>query len=177
MRRETIDITPNVTIHNLLKVYPQLEDVLIGIAPPFKKLKNPLLRRTITKVATLKHISSVGSVPLGDLINTLRAAVGQPATNESYTDEQYFAEKPDWFSTDKIVATIEEDKLPDKDRMTMSTVLKAVKNANKGEIIELVTTFLPAPGIDIMKSKGCSVWTLKENDKLIKTYFLKDGDG
>ena len=177
MTVENIDITPNVTVHNLLKVYPELEDVLIGIAPPFQKLKNPYLRRTVARVATLKHISSVGNVPLDDLINTLRTAVSQPVTNESYADEQYFGEKPDWFFTDRILVTIEEVKLQDKDKMTLVTVLKAAKNAKKGEIIELVTTFLPAPGIDIMKSKGYSVWTLKEKDGLIKTYFLKNGDG
>ena len=57
--------------------------------------------------------------------------------------------------------------------MTLGVVLKEAKNVKKGEIIELVTTFLPAPGIDIMKSKGYPVWTLKEEDGLIKTYFLK----
>ena len=28
----------------LLDAYPELEGVLIGIAPPFKKLRNPVLR-------------------------------------------------------------------------------------------------------------------------------------
>ena len=82
MTRENIDITPNVTVHNLLKVYPELEDVLIGIAPRFQKLKNPLLRMTVAKVATLKQAAFVGGVPLDDLINILRRAVGQPVTNE-----------------------------------------------------------------------------------------------
>ncbi|MDQ6998959.1 MAG: hypothetical protein Q9M17_09625 [Mariprofundus sp.] len=43
----------------------------------------------------------------------------------------------------------------------------------KGEIIELITSFLPAPGIDVMESKGYSVWVKKENDSLIKSCFLK----
>jgi len=48
------------------------------------------------------------------------------------------------------------------------------KDVKKGEIIELTTTFLPAPGIDKMRSKGYSVWTVKEEENLIKTYFLKN---
>ena len=36
--------------------YPELEEVLIGLAPPFKKLKNPLLRKSVAKIATIKHI-------------------------------------------------------------------------------------------------------------------------
>jgi hypothetical protein len=37
-------------------------------------------------------------------------------------------------------------------------------------------TFLPAPGIEVLKSKGYSVWTQKERDDLIKSYFLKNTD-
>ena len=43
----------------------------------------------------------------------------------------------------------------------MVTVLREAKNLGSGEIIELITTFLPAPGIDTMRSKGYSVWTTK----------------
>ncbi|MDP8207135.1 MAG: hypothetical protein P9L92_10770 [Candidatus Electryonea clarkiae] len=42
-------------------------------------------------------------------------------------------------------------------RMTLTVILQEAKNVKHGEIIELVTSFLPAPGIDIMKSKGFSV--------------------
>lgn len=48
-----IDITPSVTVHTLLLEYPELEDVLIGIASPFKKLKNPILRKSVAKIATI----------------------------------------------------------------------------------------------------------------------------
>jgi hypothetical protein len=64
MSQSKIEINPSVTVHALLEAYPELEKVLIGIAPPFKKLKNPLLRRSVAKVATIKHIASVGGVPI-----------------------------------------------------------------------------------------------------------------
>ena len=35
-----LTITPDTKVAELLEHYPQLEDVLIGIAAPFKKLKN-----------------------------------------------------------------------------------------------------------------------------------------
>ncbi len=168
-----MEITPSVTIHNLLENFPELEDVLIGIAPPFKKLKNPILRKTVAKVATIKQASSVGKVPLNVLINTLREAVGQPISDESYEDEDYFTEQPDWFSIDKISVSIDESKLENKDQMPLVPVLQKAKDVKKGEIIELVTSFLPAPGIEVMRSKGYSVWVKKESEELIKSYFLK----
>jgi hypothetical protein len=176
MTKKNIDITPATIVNDLLDSYPELEDTLISIAPPFKKLKNPFLRKTIAKVATIKHISSVGSIPLNDLINQLRNAVGQSAADSSFEDENYFSTKPEWFSNDKISLSIEEDKLDDKDKMTLTVILHEAGNIRKGNIIELITTFLPAPGIDILKSKGYSVWTKKEENGLVKSYFLKNKD-
>ena len=60
--------------------------------------------------------------------------------------------------------------------MTLMTILQKAKDVKKGEIIELTTTFLPAPGLDAMKSKGYSVWTKKESNNLIKSYFQKNTD-
>ena len=76
----------------------------------------------------------------------------------------------------KISVSINEEKSENKDQMTIVAILKKARNVKKGEIIELITTFLPAPGIDTMKTKGYSVWTVKEEDNLIKSYFLKNTD-
>lgn len=62
------------------------------------------------------------------------------------------------------------------DKMTVVTVLQEAKKVKTGEIIELITTFLPAPGIDTMRSKGYSTWTLKGEGSITLTYFLKNGD-
>ena len=72
-----LDITPRTLVGDLLTAYPELEERLIKIAPVFKKLKNPVLRRTIAKVTTLKQASIVGKVSLSHLINELRTAVNQ----------------------------------------------------------------------------------------------------
>jgi len=176
MAQNRFEIVPSVTVHDLLNEYPELEEVLISIAPPFKKLKNPFLRRSVAKVATLKHISSVGGVQLDELIRKLREAVGQSISLTSYEDVDYFGEQPDWFLPNKIVFSIDEDKLEDKNKMTLVAIMKETKNVKKGEIIELNTSFLPAPGIDILKSKGFSVWTVMESENLIKSYFLKNTD-
>jgi hypothetical protein len=60
--KDELEILPSTTVHELLTAYPELEDRLIGIAPPFKKLQNPLLRKSIAKVATIRNIASVGSL-------------------------------------------------------------------------------------------------------------------
>lgn len=171
-----LEINPSTRVKDLLDAYPELEDTLIGIAPPFKKLKNPLLRKSVAKVATMKHISAVGGIPLNELIRKLQTATGQSVSDDSYEDETYYSSRPDWFLADRISVSINEEKLEDPDKMTLVSILEKAKDLKKGEIIELVTTFLPAPGIDTLKSKGYSVWTEKGEDGLIRSYFLKNVD-
>jgi len=163
MTKNNLEITPSTTVHELLDEYPELEDKLIAMAPPFKKLRNPVLKKSIAKVATLKHIASVGNIPLTELINNIRQEVGQPV-------------RPDWFSADKISVSLVEGEAGDKNKMTVVAVLREATNLKRGEIIELITTFIPAPGIDTMKVKGYSVWTTKSDEGIIRTYFMKAFD-
>jgi hypothetical protein len=115
-------------------------------------------------------------VPLDELIGKLREAVGQPPSSESYTDENYFTEQPDWYSSDKVVVSVEEAAQENKDEMTLVAIMRESKDVKPGEIIELITTFLPAPGIDTLKSKGYAAWVKKEDGGIIKSYFLKPID-
>jgi len=167
-------IEPSTKVAALLDQYPELEDVLIGIAPPFKKLKNPLVRKSVAKVASLRQAAAVGGLPLPELINTLRAAVGQaPTTTDEIGDRaSYFESQPEWFDESRITVSIDE-KATDPNKMPLTVILKEAAHMKPGEIIELKTTFLPAPGIDIMKKKGLLTWSIEEASGLVKTYVSK----
>jgi DUF438 domain-containing protein len=53
----------------LLKEYPLLLDALINFDPKLKKLKNPILRRTVGKRATISDISSMINISSDSLVN------------------------------------------------------------------------------------------------------------
>ena len=174
MKKTSIEITPETNIGDLLKTYPQLEDELIKMAPPFKKLKNPFLRRGIGTVASLKHVSSVGNIPINQLINQINEALGNPTSETSYTVDEYYTPQPSWYSKEKVVVTIIEDELEDKNNMTLVEVNRRAKDVKEGEILELVTTFLPAVGIDVMRKKGYESWSVETDPGLTKTYFIQN---
>ena len=71
----------------------------------------------------------------------------------------------------KSFMAFDETKVEDKTRMPLATILIEAKDVKKDEIIELTTSFLPAPGIDRMKSMGYFVWATREDENLVKTYF------
>jgi hypothetical protein len=174
MSKDDLPILPSTKVAALLDHYPELEDMLIGLAPPFKKLKNPFLRKGVARVASLKQAAAVGGLPASELVNRLRAAVGQPPIASVPADERavYFYPQPEWFASERVAASIDE-RQADPDKMPVVTVLQHATRLNPGEILELVTTFLPAPGIAILKQKGFRVWSSQSAPDVIRTYICK----
>ena len=168
-------IVPSTKVAALLDDYPQLEETLIAMAPPFKKLRNPILRRSVAKVATLRQAAAVGRLPVSELVNRLRDAVGQKAMEfkDGNGQDSYLTWKPDWFDRGTVVTTVDERHTDDPDRMGITRVLPAAARLGQDEILELITPFLPAPGIDVLRAKGYGVWSLEESPDLIRTYVTK----
>jgi TusA-related sulfurtransferase len=177
VRSYDFPILPSTNVGALLERYPQLEDVLIGLAPPFKKLRNPLLRKGVAKVASLKQAAVVAGMAVEELVNRLRAAVGQgPITSsDAGVSISYVSPQPEWFSTSTVIRSIDE-RISEEEKMPIVKVLQAAARLQPGEMLELTTTFLPAPGIEIMKSKGLRVWSVQQGPELICTYVSKGCD-
>ena len=67
-------ITQTTRIHTLLSTYPHLEQVIIDMNPKYRKLRNPVLRNTIARVATVRLAARIGGIPFTAFLARLRAA-------------------------------------------------------------------------------------------------------
>ena len=174
MSDKPLQIHPSTKVAQLLEAFPELEDVLIRMAPPFKKLKNPILRKSVAKVATLKQAAIAGRLDLSSMINQLREAVGQAPldTTESISEEDYLGTAPGWFNPSCVASSI-DDRTGDSDEMAINRVLNALKDLGERQVVELTTTFLPAPGIDAARKKGLLTWAVREEEELYRTYFTR----
>ncbi len=70
-------ISPKTKVGELLDAYPQLENILLELSPAFAKLKNPILRKTVGRIATLQQAAAVGGLKTDELVNRLRKEAGQ----------------------------------------------------------------------------------------------------
>ncbi len=166
-------ITPETKIGAMLEQYPQLEDILIEAVPPFAKLRNPILRKTVAKVTTLRQAALVGGVALSELINTLRKAVGdQSPVDLEASGGHERSEPPEWFSPDRVAQSLDARPILDAGRQPMSDVMADIKNLQNGEIYELITPFVPVPLIEMAQSRGFSTWWTREEEEVVKTYFI-----
>ncbi|MGW8304052.1 MAG: DUF438 domain-containing protein, partial [Desulfobacterales bacterium] len=111
-----MEINATTRINDLLKEYPFLEDFLVRLSPKFKGLKNPIMRKTIGKVATLRKIAGIGGLDLNDFLATLTAEinrqVGTVATPEGST--------PDGDGADGIISD------PEKKQAALKEIIKAL---------------------------------------------------
>jgi DUF438 domain-containing protein len=86
-----MDIGANTKIDSLLKEYPFLEDFLIRLSPKFKGLKNPIMRKTLGKVATLSKIADIGGLDLDNFLAALTKEIdrqtGKAATPDGSTPD------------------------------------------------------------------------------------------
>lgn len=150
-----MDITPATKVGALLDAHPGLEDVLIGAVPAFAKLRNPLLRATVAKVATLEQAAKVAGVPLPDLILRLRGALGQegPAVGEG-APSQVLEAWPAWFREDGVTARLEVAAILAEGGHPLAKARQALAAEAPGAIVVLRSDFEPAPLLALVRQEG-----------------------
>jgi len=175
MKQSLHDITPETKVGDLLKNFPDLEQTLIDLAPIFKKLRNPVLRRTVARVTSLRQAAVVGNVSMGFLINKLRDEVGLSPLKESFEAESTLerTKEPEWVTSLLVVKTLDARPIIDKGGQPLERVMKDLSQLQEDQLYALITPFVPAPLIDTARKKGYAAWTKQGEKNYIETYFKK----
>ena len=74
-----MEISANTKIDELLKEYPFFLFFFVSLSPKFNGLKNPIMRKTIGKVATLSKVAGIGGLDPDDFLATLKAEINRQA--------------------------------------------------------------------------------------------------
>ena len=91
---------------------------------------------------------------------------------ETISEEDYLGTAPVWFNRSCVTSSI-DDRAGDTDEMAINRVLILLKDVGERQVVELTTTFLPAPGIDAARKKKLLTWTVREEEELYRTYFTR----
>jgi hypothetical protein len=169
-------ITPDTKVDRLLKDYPHLEPVLIKLSPAFAKLRNPILRKTVAKIANLRQAAQIGHISVGKLINTLRREAGLEVIASTETESpENDTEEPAWVKERTIRESFDAREMIEAGGHPLNKVLEDVEKLGDEEIYELITPFLPAPLIELAQNRGYDAWSKQEREDLVKTYFKRRG--
>lgn len=173
MSDQKLMISPKTRVGELLDAYPALEQVLLEISPVFAKLKNPVLRRTVAKIATLQQAAVIGNMPVEDLVNRLRSSVGQDQLSGIGDQHDYLsASPPVWYHPEAVLHHFDASVMINRGDNPMNEVLSHASRLTGDQIFELVTPFVPAPIIGILSDKGFQVWS-RQSAGQVSTYIYK----
>ena len=171
---ERLIITPKTKIYDLLESYPELEDTLIAAAPEFSKLKNPVLRKTIARITSISQAAIIGGLNVEELVNKLREQAGQGSISQiEETGGSYNTVCPGWFSQKAVAKVIDINEMLNKGEQSVHEVMAAIKQLKENEMLELITSFVPAPLLDKSLSLEYSHWIDKKAEKEYRVYFTK----
>jgi hypothetical protein len=174
MDQDRPEITAQLTVAELLKHYPELEPVLIEQAPMFEKIQNPVLRKTVAKVATLEKAATMARISISGLVSALRRAAGFPldtATPEDSSTQPAGNRTPPWVAAGELRQTIDADKMLETGEHPLNLVMKLLSEFNSGALIRIESSFPPIPLVEAAQRKGHLAWTGLRADGQYETYF------
>ncbi|MDH7515469.1 MAG: DUF1858 domain-containing protein [Bacteroidota bacterium] len=152
-----MNIEPGCRLFDVLEAFPELEPQIMSISPVFKNLKNPVLRKTVGKLATLERVAQVAGMDPSRLVNTLRRAVGQDElvvgiVSPTATDIPYSAEDPEWIDGEPQFI-VDGTALLRRGEVPLAQVDERIDDLEPGRYILLITDFEPVPLIDAMRKR------------------------
>jgi hypothetical protein len=151
----SLPITPQTKVGDLLEAYPALEEILIAQSPHFAKLRNPILRRTVGKVATLQAAAMTGGVEVAQLVRVLREAVGQDALDTPEVAAVVADQpRPSWADDGRVIAVLDVDQLLNAGEHPLVRVMTTLREAGAGAVVRLTSSFRPEPLLEKLAADG-----------------------
>lgn len=158
-----MEITAKSKLFDVLEAYPFLEAQIVNIAPPFQNLKNPVLRRTVGKLATLEMVAQVGGMDVGRLVNTLRRAAGQDPLEAEGVGRMTLAmpalaaDDPAWIAGEPQFVVNGMDMLQHGE-VPLGRVNELVNQLAPERYLLLVTDFEPTPLLGALQKQNRRVF-------------------
>jgi hypothetical protein len=173
MTLEKLVISPKTKVGELLDAFPQLESVLLDLSPAFAKLKNPILRKTVARIATLQQAAVVGGIRTDELVNRLRKEAGQNEIDAETDGNSYLvSEFPEWFDASRITRRFDATPFINAGTSPLQEITSLAKDLQPGEYLEVSSPFVPAPVIDMLREKGFRTFSMEKAQRVV-TYFVK----
>jgi len=157
-----MEITRKTKLFDLLNEYPSLEEKIIHIAPPFKNLTNPVLRRTVGKLATVEKVAQVGNIDVLSFINLLRREAGQVELADGGDDPapstyQPGKDDPEWI-LGQPQFVVNGTEMLTRGEVPLNKVNELLQKLEPGGYLLLLTQFHPSPMMEAVRKQNRRVF-------------------
>ena len=176
-------VTAETTIARALAADPDLVDRLVAFNPVFRKLRNPILRRTMARLASFADAARVAGVPLQALLDVANGTHAETPPNASPRGAGVQAvvapAAPNWVETfDRAVAvSLDVRPLLSSGEDPFAKIMSVVAKFAPGAVLVLDAPFDPAPLRRVLAGKGFSDHAECLAPDHWRVYFLKSQAG
>ncbi|HSQ63639.1 MAG TPA: DUF2249 domain-containing protein, partial [Polyangiaceae bacterium] len=152
----------------VLALDARLLEVLVGASPTFDKLRNPLLRKTMSRLATVEQAARVAGIDANDLLERLNRAVSDdsrggaaPAPARAAAPTVPDAGPPEFVTKTAPDRVVELDVREDlrAGREPFRRILDAARRLRDDEVLRLRAIFEPAPLYAVLGRQGLDHYT------------------
>lgn len=179
-------ISANWKIRQVLEVGPPLLEALVGLAPDFERLRNPLLRKAMSNRITVEQAARMAGVPLTQVLLVLNLAAGEdpqlllkelqalPYTTQSpqpVNPLQKPAQLQGIDDSDPRIHFLDLLPFDTREEDPLPTILRALVALEEDQILLIRHPFNPIPLRDLALKMGYASWAQEREPSLWHTYF------
>lgn len=172
-------INEKTKIAALLKYHPDALETIVSIAPDFKKLRNPILRKLMAGRTSIAMASKIGGVRPEDFFKALKP-LGFEYDDTGGPVEEIFEESfmPDYLKNldeDRLVSFDVRELIARGDD-PLRSIQDKVKSLSLGQVLLIINSFEPVPLIKLLERQGFKAYVKQVDGDTYETYFYKEGE-
>lgn len=172
-------INEKTKIAALLKHHPDALEAIVSIAPDFKKLRNPILRKLMAGRTSISMASKVGGCSPEDFFKVL-APLGFEVDDSAVLVE----DKVDNTPLPEYLTSLDKSQIKEFDvrqilasgQDPLRAIQEKVRDLKNNEVLVIINNFEPVPLIKLLEKQGFLSHVNYINEDRIDTYFYRDNN-
>lgn len=157
----TEPIAPTWKISRVIQQYPALLDVIVGSAPAFQRLRNPVVRRVQSRLVTVEQAAAIAGIAPDAFVERLNAAAGlsAPEGGREETEPRAAEAPPPWVNTATVAQELDVRPFQQTGQEPFAAIMAATRRVPRGQVLVLRNTFEPVPLYTVLGQRGFERWT------------------
>lgn len=166
-------INADTKISELIKANPASIDAIAEINKHFRKLKNPILRKTLARRVTIRDAAKIGGVEVGVFFNKLSKIGFEIGAEDTAIPSKTKAKASDSLATSGQITDLDVRDNIAEGNDPFKIIMAAIKKLPDGEVLRVINIFEPIPLINVLKEKGYDSRVERPEEGVVYTYFKK----
>lgn len=168
---DRVDITPDTPLWTVIEAYPAMADLIYAMIPTYATLRNSPLRETVGRSLSIGQAAASAGLSTPELVLSLRKACG--LTEADATPTNVLPNAPLWVQKGTLSFELDAREMLASGLHPKELIVNEFSKLQSGQVMRLVTPFVPGPLIELGRGAGLETWTKQRESGKFETFFGK----